>query len=405
MNSIISTKRERIDFEAPEVWCFKDPRRGDHIRVCRMSGLYYHHGIFVSNEEVIHFTGDDDDSVLDWSKASVISTSIARFLNGGTVEVKEYTDEEMDDLYPVEGIVNYARACLGDAGYNLVFNNCEHFANACTLGKYRSRQVEKVLGGNMGIWDTVKGFFGFGKSSGNRSTSNYTYEPDKVEIAKIEHDMKLKLADKELERVELMRNAQLEFIQAQAMSQMAVEEARAKGMSVMAEQLAVLQEKMLDVAKKRIAIIEEGSIPIIREIEAFYSEIEERITRNSEDYNINKLPQLLDMLSKYEQGTPQYDIYMSQINDDRVRQNQFVIQQMDQIRERQNIVLNSYVSTKEKIIEQTGQITQSIAEGYLKTKSSVALPGNTNKMLLDNKSEGNSQALLQNNKLLSEDNK
>ena len=70
----------------------------------------------------------------------------------------------------------------------------------------------------MGIWGTIKGFFGFGKSSGSRSTSSYTYEPDKVEIAKIERDMKLKLADKELERVELMRDAQLEFIQAQAMS-------------------------------------------------------------------------------------------------------------------------------------------------------------------------------------------
>ena len=39
---------------------------------------------------------------------------------------------------------------------------------------------------------------------------------------------------------------------------------------------------------------------------------------------------------------------------------------MLRVSERQNIVLQSFLSTKEKILEQTGQITQQIAEGYLK---------------------------------------
>lgn len=377
MNVIMNPTDVLVDAEVPEIWCFKSPKRGDHIRVCRRGGLYYHHGIYVSDREVIHFTGDDDDSVLDWSKAHVIRTDLAVFLSGGEVEVKEYNDEEFADLYPVEGIVSYARACVGDDGYNLIFNNCEHFANACTLGKYRSRQVEKVLGGNrdMGFWGTIKSIFGFGSSSsGSRTTSTYSYEPDKVKIAEIERDMKLKLADKERERIELMRDAQLEFIKAQAMSQMAIDEARVKGMAVMADQLALLQEKMLDVAKKRIAIIEEGSMPIIREIEAFYAEVEERITANSEDYNTKKLPALLEMLGKYEPGTSQHEIYAAQINDDRARQNQYVLQQMEQVRERQTVVLNSFLSTKEKIIEQTGQITQSVAEGYLKERMDGMLP-------------------------------
>lgn len=392
-----------MEVEAPEVWCLATPKHGDHIRVCRMDGLYYHHGIYVAEDEVIHFTGDDDDSVLDWSKARVIRTSLERFLSGGTVEIKEYNEEELADLYPVEGIVNYARACLGDDGYNILFNNCEHFANACTLGKYRSRQVERVLGGNMGIWGSIKSFFGFGSSSGgSRSTSNYNYEPDKVKIAEIERDMKLKLADKEAERIELMRDAQMELIKAQTMSQMAIDEARVKGMAVMADQMVALQEKMLDVAKKRIAIIEEGSMPIICEIEAFYAEVEERITANSEEYNTKKLPQLLDLLGKYEQGTPQHEIYMAQINDDRVRQNQFVVQQMEQVRERQNVVLNSFLSTKEKIIEQTGQITQRVAEGYLKDRMGRCLPNKSDVQSLDGGTKGKdvleSPLMLQENK-------
>ena len=186
------------------------------------------------------------------------------------------------------------------------------------------------------------------------------------------------MADKEAERIELMRDAQLELLKAQAMSQMAIDEARVKGMAVMADQLVILQEKMLDVAKKRIAIIEEGSMPILREIEAFYAEIGDRIAATSDEYNMKKLPQLLDMLSKYEQGSPQHEIYMAQINDDRARQNQFVMEQMEQVRERQNVVLNSFLATKEKIIEQTGQITQSVAEGYLKEQIAGVLPGEKN---------------------------
>ena len=118
-----------------EIWAQKKPQKGDHIRVKRIGGLYAHHGVYVSDDEVIHFTGQDDDSILDWSKCEVIKTDLATFLKGGTLEVKEYTDEEFQDLYSPDQIVIYARSCLGDKGYNLAFNNCEHFANVCTLGR------------------------------------------------------------------------------------------------------------------------------------------------------------------------------------------------------------------------------------------------------------------------------
>lgn len=378
---------EIIDIEPEEIWALKNPVRGDHIRVKRMDGIYYHHGIFVSIDEVIHFTGDDDDSVLDWSKARVIKTDLKKFLRGGEVEVKEYNDEEISDLYPVEGIVNYARACLGDDGYNLFFNNCEHFANACTLGKYRSRQVEKFLGGNtMGLWGSIKSFFGFGSSSSSRSTSSYSYnyEPDKVRIAEIERDTKLKLADKETERIELMRDTQIEILKAQAISQAAIEKARADGMTAMANQMVILQEKMLDIAKKRIAIIEEGSLPIIRDIENFYNEVGEKIQANGDEYNTKKLPQLLAILRQYEIGAPEHEIFSSQIRSDMERQGKFIEQQMAQVSERQNLVLQSFLSSKEKIIEQTGQITQQIAEGYLKRSENLLPQGQSTLKTLPN---------------------
>ena len=233
------------------------------------------------------------------------------------------------------------------------------------------------------IGDILGSLFGGSSSSDSRSTTsyNYNYEPDKVRIAEIESETKLRLADKEKERIELMREAQIELIKAQTMSQMMIEKARVDGMSKIADQLVILQEKMLDVAKKRIAIIEEGSMPIIREIENFYNEVGDRIQDNNDNYNIKKLPQLLEMLSRYEKDSPQYEIYLAQINDDRIRQNQFIVDQMEQVRERQNLVLQSFLSTKEKIIEQTGKITQNIAEGYLKKQIDTLLPQGKSELL------------------------
>ena len=368
-----------LTIEAPEVWVSQKPQRGDHIRVSRLNGLYYHHGIYVTDDEVIHFTGDDDDSILDWSKAHVIRTDLAKFLDGGTAEVKVYNEDELADLYPVEGIVNYARACLGDDGYHLIFNNCEHFANVCTLGRFRSRQVEDALGGNNmsifgSIWDSVKSIFSSSSSGGSRSTSNYNYEPDKVRVAEIERNLKLEMADKERERIELMRDAQLELLKAQAMTQMAIDEARTKNMKAFAEQLAALQEKMLEVAKNRIVIIEEGSLPMIREIEAFYEEVGDRIQAKGDEYTTKKLPQLLHLLQQYEKDSPEYEIFASQIKDDRERQNQFIMTQLQKIQERQELVTKSFLETKDKIIEQTGRITQTIAEEYLKRKAVSLLP-------------------------------
>ena len=229
-----------------------------------------------------------------------------------------------------------------------------------------------------GIGNFVGGIFGRSSSSSSSgsSSSSYNYEPDKVKIAEIERDTKLKLADKEAERLELMRDAQIELYKAQAISQAAIEKARVDGMVAMSNQMVILQEKMLDVAKKRIAIIEEGSLPIIREIENFYNEVGEKISAHGDEYNTKKLPQLLNILRQYDKDSPEHEIYSAQIRADMERQGRFIERQMDMVSERQNLVLKSFLSSKEKIIEQTGQITQQIAEKYLSQgqTSQTALP-------------------------------
>lgn len=128
-----------------EDWETKYPVLGDHIRVERYGGIYYHHGIYVGNNKVIHFAPTSGGEIINWSEAKVIESSLEDFLKDGEVEVRQYTDEEMLELYSPKEIVENARHCLGYTNYNLIFNNCEHFANSCTTGKHRSPQVEELF--------------------------------------------------------------------------------------------------------------------------------------------------------------------------------------------------------------------------------------------------------------------
>ena len=412
-NSFVSSYDIICD-EDDEIWVQKPPQRGDHIRVQRMEGLYAHHGVYVSDREVIHFTGADDDSILDWDKPEVISTDLAIFLKGGTLEIKEYTDEEFTDLYSPEQIVNYARACLGDKGYNLIFNNCEHFANVCTLGRFRSNQVDRFFdviddvfsimllsGGHtkMGIFSGIlsvvskvpsaigaigSAIFGSNKSSSSssstRSTTTTTYEPDKVKVAEYETrrtdiatqaeikkaninaENQIRLSELETERIELRKQAQKEIIRENADAQIAIEEARAKGFTVMAQTILTLQEKLNEVAEKRLLIIEKASLPIVKEMELFYGELNYKINEDNELYTSKKLPMLLDTLSKFPESSPAYQLYFKQIETDMANQSKHYLQQLDNVAERQKMVLNSFLKGKEQIIGQTEALTKVMLE-------------------------------------------
>lgn len=375
IDEIIGNPIEIIDVESKEEWQYIHPKMGDHIRVQR-AGIYSHHGVYVSDEEVIHFTGQDSDSILDWSKCEVIKTNLDTFLKGGTVEVKIYSDDELQDLYPVDGIVNYARACLGDKGYNLAFNNCEHFANVCTLGRFRSRQVERVLQGKLPLEEdkgmgllgkiggAIKSLFGGGSSGGggSRSTSTTTYEPDKVKVAEIEADTKIRLANKEIERIEIMKQARLDILEYETQSQIALEEARARGLTVMTQTILTLQDKLNEVAEKRLLIIEKGSLQVIKDIEMFYDELSTKIQEDDDKYNTEKLPEMLSILGKYEEGTTAHKLYSKRVEEDMALQAQHYVKQIDAITTRQTQVIDGFLSSKEKILEQTGNITAGMLE-------------------------------------------
>lgn len=403
--SIISEPQLLIDLaeDQKEIWIRRNPNKGNHIKVNR--GVYTHHGVYISDDEVIHFTGTEDDSILDWSKNEVIKTDLEYFLRGGELEVKEYTDDELKDLYPVEHIVAYARACLGNREYNLIFNNCEHFANTCTLGRFRSNQVEKVFNKiivrrkkNMGLLGTsgfVKELFGRKSSRdyGNRivSNSNYNYEPDKVKVAEIEAQTKMRLANMENERIRLSTGVQLEMMEQEYRFKVGLEEAKALGFNNIATTIVGMQERLNEIAQKRIEIIEKCSLQIVGEIEEVYLELKLKIEEENYRYSEEKLPKLIEILEKYDESSQEYKLYFKRIECDMNSQLKSYEVQIEGISNRQNRIMNNFLTSKEKIIEQTSEITNNLMEKALNTSiQNIKLLDKTDiKKLSDQNNQGN----------------
>lgn len=143
-------------------------QNGDVLRVNR--GLYSHYGVYVADSEhVIHYTGATGPNDFN---GVVRETTLTEFLNGSenfnvctfsekpqrlpvskdskhklfqlwqvikTARLKDY------HLYSGDETVARARSKIGQGGYNLAFNNCEHFAVWCRTGVRDSSQVNNVL--------------------------------------------------------------------------------------------------------------------------------------------------------------------------------------------------------------------------------------------------------------------
>lgn len=107
--------------------------RGDQIYVMRplinMEGAYEHHGIDCGDGTVIHYYKGGEEAV-------IARTSLETFARGNPVFVKPYAVS-----YVPEVVVARAESRLGERQYQLLTNNCEHFANWCKTGRSESRQL------------------------------------------------------------------------------------------------------------------------------------------------------------------------------------------------------------------------------------------------------------------------
>ena len=102
----------------------------DHLQVPRQHGLFLHHGIDLGDGTVAHYL----------EGRQILRSPTAEFSRGQPVSVVNHPS-----CSPVGVTLRRAMGRIGEQNYNLLFNNCEHFAHWCKTGRHRSPQVEQVL--------------------------------------------------------------------------------------------------------------------------------------------------------------------------------------------------------------------------------------------------------------------
>ena len=114
-----------------EIFELKEPKRGDVIRID--TGKYFHYGIYVGSGEVVEF-GHPSNVGQKPEDIKVIRQDMSDFLScGGFVEVKKFTLAEKLKKYSREQTVKNALLRLGEGGYDILTNNCRHFAYSCAF--------------------------------------------------------------------------------------------------------------------------------------------------------------------------------------------------------------------------------------------------------------------------------
>lgn len=122
---------------------------GTHVAVRRFEtsgflnrvreGIYWHHGIYVGNDQVIEFAGDDGDVTLDGT--CIKSCTWTQFCTAqvDVVEI-QYSDDSDACRASTVAVAQEAlrRADVGgtDWTYNVWDENCESFATFCRTGRW-----------------------------------------------------------------------------------------------------------------------------------------------------------------------------------------------------------------------------------------------------------------------------
>jgi hypothetical protein len=104
----------------------------DHLQTPRQHGLFLHHGIDLGDGSVAHYLEGRE----------ILRSPVAEFSRDEPVAVVAYAEGTCS---PAGVTLRRAMGRLGEQNYNLLFNNCEHFAHWCKTGRHRSAQVEDWL--------------------------------------------------------------------------------------------------------------------------------------------------------------------------------------------------------------------------------------------------------------------
>lgn len=123
------------------LWEEKTPVYGDIVRT--RVRFYYHYGIYLDETRVIQF-GLPDNRDIPSEEIRVLSTDVRTFLGGGIIETGKPDREERRTMRTPDEIARQAQSRLGQTGYNILHNNCEHFVYECAFGQPQSGWLEEA---------------------------------------------------------------------------------------------------------------------------------------------------------------------------------------------------------------------------------------------------------------------
>ncbi|XP_077999684.1 phospholipase A and acyltransferase 2-like [Glandiceps talaboti] len=129
---------------------------GDLLEFTR--GLYSHWGVYIGDGKVIHLTGENDGIGDDLGNPKLVFSVWGKQFNKAVVKCDDFFDIVYDCKAKINNskdkktpparkrdIAERAVSKLGKVGYNVLWNNCEHFASWCRYGVAESDQVNGVL--------------------------------------------------------------------------------------------------------------------------------------------------------------------------------------------------------------------------------------------------------------------
>jgi hypothetical protein len=206
------------------------------------------------------------------------------------------------------------------------------------------------------LWDgaksVVKTVFGDHSSTENTTNTNSSvsntqtiYEPDKLKIAELENGR----MDKAIE-------AQKEIIQMNNEMQLYIMEAHQKGFEHSTQILKDMMRSLNEIAQERLILIENGHFEVVEKIEKLYLGLEKEIREDNNSFNMSQLPQMLEMLSKFEVGSASARLYEKSVDKQIELNGTFFTQKLSALHERQKLMVSSAIKSKEQVLEQSSQI-------------------------------------------------
>jgi len=202
--------------------------------------------------------------------------------------------------------------------------------------------------------NTISGFLGGGnddcsssshESKTSTSTTQTIYEPDRVKIAELERAKMDKAID-----------AQKEIMQMNAEMQVMIMETHQKGFEHSTKLLKEMMLSLNQIAQERLLLIENGHFEVVEKVEKLYMGLESEIREDSTSFNLDELPKMLAMLEKFPKDSASAKLYEKSIDKQIDMNMSFFAQKLSALHERQKIMVESTIKSKELVLVQSAQM-------------------------------------------------